>query len=130
MRFGFLGFPFLGVSFFVFGLAVFAIWIYSIIHALKSKLSTAEKLLWVIIIVALNILGSIIYFVFAKSMHGNMKSSKKFKGKKLRRSKKNKVIAGVCGGIGEYLDVDPTVIRLVWVVFTLFSGAGLGSGSA
>lgn len=45
--------------------------------------------------------------------------------KKLLRSK-NRVIAGVCGGIGEYLDVDPTVIRLLWVFITIFSGIGLG----
>ena len=31
------------------------------------------------------------------------------------------MIAGVCGGIGEYLGVDPTVIRLIWVLFTLLS---------
>ena len=50
----------------------------------------------------------------------------KFKGKKLLRSKKNRIIAGVCGGIGEYLGVDPTVVRLLWVVFTLISlGVGI-----
>jgi phage shock protein C len=46
--------------------------------------------------------------------------------KKLMRSKRNRIIAGVCGGIGEYLDVDPTVIRVVWVVLTIISvGAGI-----
>jgi len=50
----------------------------------------------------------------------------KVKGKKLLRSKKNRVIAGVCGGIGEYLGIDPTLIRLVWILFTLLSaGAGI-----
>ena len=47
------------------------------------------------------------------------------KTKKLFRSKKNKVIAGVCGGIGEYFNVDPVLIRLLWVVFTLIGGAGI-----
>lgn len=37
--------------------------------------------------------------------------------KKLYRSETNRKIAGVCGGIGEYLDVDPTIIRLIAVVF-------------
>ena len=46
---------------------------------------------------------------------------KNFKGKKLLRSKKNRMIAGVCGGIGEYLKIDPTVIRVLWVIFTLIS---------
>jgi phage shock protein C len=46
--------------------------------------------------------------------------------KKLTRSKKNRIIAGVCGGIGKYLDVDPTVIRVIWVVLTIISvGAGV-----
>ncbi len=36
--------------------------------------------------------------------------------KKLYRSKKDRVFAGVCGGIGEYLGVDPTVIRLLAVI--------------
>ena len=35
------------------------------------------------------------------------------------------MLAGVCGGLGAYMDVDPTVIRLIWVVFTLVS-CGLG----
>ena len=33
--------------------------------------------------------------------------------KKLYRSGKDKILGGVCGGIGEYLDVDPTIIRLL-----------------
>ena len=44
--------------------------------------------------------------------------------KKLVRSKNNRMICGVCGGIGDYLNVDPTVIRLVAVVLGL-SGSGL-----
>ena len=39
--------------------------------------------------------------------------------KKLYRSEKNKMIAGVCGGIGEYFDVDPTIIRLAWAVLSV-----------
>lgn len=39
--------------------------------------------------------------------------------KKLYRSAVNKTICGVCGGIGEYLGVDPTVVRLVFVVLGL-----------
>jgi len=45
--------------------------------------------------------------------------------KHLYRSDKNKVLGGVCGGLGEYLDIDPTVIRLVWVLFSLVS-MGIG----
>jgi phage shock protein C len=41
--------------------------------------------------------------------------------RRLTRSKKYKMIAGVCGGIAEYLDVDPTVVRVVYVLFTVVS---------
>ena len=45
--------------------------------------------------------------------------------KKLCRSATDKKLGGVCGGIAEYLDVDATVIRLAWALFTLLGGAGL-----
>lgn len=38
----------------------------------------------------------------------------------------NRMVCGVCGGIGEYLSIDPTVIRLLWVIFSIASfGTGL-----
>lgn len=37
--------------------------------------------------------------------------------KRLYRSRKNRVIAGICGGIGEYLDIDPVIIRILVAVF-------------
>jgi phage shock protein C len=46
-------------------------------------------------------------------------------GKQLYRSRRNRIIAGICGGIGEYLGVDPTVIRLLWVLFVFAGGAGV-----
>ncbi len=45
--------------------------------------------------------------------------------KKLRRSSSNKVIAGVCGGIGTYFGFDPVAVRIALVLFTLFGGAGV-----
>jgi len=46
--------------------------------------------------------------------------------KRLYRSKKNGIIAGVCAGMGEYLGIDVTVIRLLWILFTFLSiGAGI-----
>lgn len=45
--------------------------------------------------------------------------------KKLYRSETDKVIAGVCGGLGEYLDIDPVLVRILFVVFTLAGGSGL-----
>ena len=43
----------------------------------------------------------------------------------LYRSEENKVIAGVCGGIGEYLGIDPTIVRLGFVALSLLAGGGL-----
>jgi len=48
---------------------------------------------------------------------------------KLYRSKKNRIIAGVCGGIGEYFKVDPTLIRLLWLLISIVS-AGVGGAIA
>lgn len=45
--------------------------------------------------------------------------------KKLYLSDVNKKIGGVCGGIGEYFDIDPTLVRLAWVIFSLLWGAGI-----
>ena len=45
--------------------------------------------------------------------------------RKLYKSNQNKMIAGVCGGLGEFFDVDPTLIRLLWVIFALAAGSGL-----
>lgn len=39
--------------------------------------------------------------------------------KKLYRSEKDRMIAGVCGGLADYFDVDPVVVRLLWVAVTL-----------
>ena len=45
--------------------------------------------------------------------------------KRLYRSRKDKVLGGVCGGIAEYFQIDPVLVRLLWVIFILIS-MGLG----
>ena len=45
--------------------------------------------------------------------------------KRLYRSKNEKKIAGVCGGMAEYFNIDPTLIRLAWVIFGLTFGTGI-----
>ncbi len=44
--------------------------------------------------------------------------------KKLTRDTRNKMLGGVCSGIGNYFGVDPTIVRVVWVLLAL--GAGFG----
>ena len=45
--------------------------------------------------------------------------------KRLQRSRTERMIAGVCGGIAEYFEVDPTLVRLVWVAVSLMAGTGI-----
>jgi phage shock protein PspC (stress-responsive transcriptional regulator) len=45
-------------------------------------------------------------------------------GRRLYRSRTDRKIAGVCGGLAEYLGIDPVIPRILWVVLAL--GAGLG----
>lgn len=44
--------------------------------------------------------------------------------KRLTKSN-NKMLAGVCAGIAEYSDLDPNVVRLLWVLFCLLGGSGI-----
>jgi phage shock protein C len=46
--------------------------------------------------------------------------------KRLYRSRKDRILGGICGGLGEHTDIDPSLIRLVWIVFSLVSmGTGI-----
>ena len=45
--------------------------------------------------------------------------------KRLYRSKDNRMLCGVCGGIAEYFDIDPTLVRLGWALFCALGGSGI-----
>jgi phage shock protein C len=45
--------------------------------------------------------------------------------KRLYKSNTNKMLCGVCGGIAEYFNIDPTLVRLGWVIFSLAGGSGV-----
>lgn len=45
--------------------------------------------------------------------------------RKLFRSKRNRMIAGVCGGLGYYFDIDPTIMRLLFILLMLAFGSTL-----
>ena len=45
--------------------------------------------------------------------------------KKLMRSREDRWFAGVCGGLGHYFGIDPTVIRVLFVLFSVFVGGGI-----
>ena len=46
-------------------------------------------------------------------------------GKRLYRSTKDRMVAGVCAGVGDYFKIDPTLVRLVFVLLALAGGPGL-----
>ena len=45
--------------------------------------------------------------------------------KRLYKSNENKMVEGVCGGIAEYFGIDPTLVRLGWVLFCALGGSGI-----
>jgi len=47
------------------------------------------------------------------------------KKKKLLKSKNNVLIDGVCAGVAKYFDLDPTVVRVGWVIFCCLGGSGI-----
>ncbi len=50
---------------------------------------------------------------------------KSIAAKKLYLSNKDKKIAGVCGGVAQYLGIDPTIVRLVWLLLAFAGGFGI-----
>ncbi len=48
-------------------------------------------------------------------------------GKKLYKSRNDKKLSGVCAGIAEYFGIDPTLVRLLWAVITVFSAVVAGT---
>jgi phage shock protein C len=53
-----------------------------------------------------------------------MQKGETMEARKLYRSERNRMICGVCGGIGEFLNVDATLVRLIWAIM-VFSGPGV-----
>lgn len=45
--------------------------------------------------------------------------------KRIYRVKDGKMLAGVCGGVAEYFNLDPTVVRILWALVAWFAGAGI-----
>lgn len=61
----------------------------------------------------------------AKAKVSSKVTSNNPKFKQLFRSLDNKMLGGVCGGIAEYFEIDPSLVRLIFVVITLLGGSGL-----
>ena len=88
--------------------------------------ATLVRLAWVVLsIVPGGIIGGVIAYAVAWAIvpPATPGAADQASARRLRRSATNVRVAGVCAGIGEYFDVDPTIVRLVWAVLTLVPGA-------
>jgi len=120
LRFLLLGLPALLFVVLGFAIVLLAFWIWTLVDCITSKKQTTDKLIWVIIIFFFSFIGALLYWLF-----GRRKQTFTIKGKHLYRSKKNRIIAGVCGGLGEYFNINPVIIRLLWLLFVFYGGSGI-----
>ncbi|WP_455620254.1 PspC domain-containing protein [Eisenbergiella sp.] len=56
--------------------------------------------------------------------NGGYSNSGRQPGRRLSKSTTNKMVCGVCAGIAEYFNWDPTIIRIIWIAASIFLGAG------
>ncbi|MGH2399801.1 MAG: PspC domain-containing protein [bacterium] len=87
---------------------------------------TLVRLAWVILsIVPGAIIGGVIAYALAWIIlpEAGVSEPRPIAGRRLLRSSSDRRIAGVCGGLAEYLGVDSTVVRLAWVVLSIYPGA-------
>ncbi len=120
-----------------FGAIVLGLFIWALIDCLSSKRDSTEKLLWILIIILFNVLGSILYLAIGRRNQVSTSNTKKYNTKsssaksgrgkkKLERDTSNMMLEGVCSGFAKYFDMDVTIIRLLWVLMTFMtSGSGI-----
>ncbi len=86
------------------------------------------RLIFVILSIAGAVIGGVIVYVAAWILmpEGEDQPVPAADRRVLRRSTTDKQIAGVCGGLAEYFQVDVTAVRLVWVILSVFCGAVIG----
>ena len=75
---------------------------------------------WIMSVAAGLAIGYFVYQMIVSSKNGESRTTGR-----IHKSTKDKKIAGVCGGIGEYFGIDPTLIRLGFVALSLLAGGGL-----
>jgi phage shock protein PspC (stress-responsive transcriptional regulator) len=86
------------------------------------------RLLFVILSIAGAIVGGVIVYLAAWLImpEGDSQSAPAADKRVLRRSTTDRQIAGVCGGLAEYFQVDVTAVRLVWIIASIFCGVIIG----
>ncbi len=94
--------------------------IYSILYYIETNL---YFIFWFVLFIGYIVLLLRLYF--EKPVKIRSVVMKRDMNKRLYRSGRNKILGGVCGGIAEYLKIDPVIIRLLWVVAALTWGSGV-----
>jgi phage shock protein PspC (stress-responsive transcriptional regulator) len=87
---------------------------------------TVVRLAWVVLsIVPGGFIGGVVAYIAAWAImpDASVPAGVDADARRLSRSRVDRKIAGVCGGLAEYLGADPTVVRLVWAVLTVVPGA-------
>lgn len=72
------------------------------------------------------IIGGLIAYALAAMVMPTGHATRTVLGRRLRRSTSDARVAGVCGGLAEYLGVDPTLVRVGWIVLSVLPGAVIG----
>ena len=89
---------------------------------------TLVRLAWVALSIVPGVLigGLVAYGVAWLFLPVGQRDNAGYSGKTLLRSTTDRRVGGVCGGIAEYLDVDTTMVRVLWVVLSIYPGAVIG----
>lgn len=88
---------------------------------------TLLRVIWVLVVIFTGIFPGVVAYLVAWMVipegSATQATAEADSGRRLYRSVKDRKLGGVCGGLAEYLDADPTIIRLVWALLTIFPGA-------
>ncbi|PIO00386.1 hypothetical protein COT72_01625 [archaeon CG10_big_fil_rev_8_21_14_0_10_43_11] len=113
-----VSFPFFPATLLFVVLLAFLIWAWALADVLRSHLRAEEKMLWFAIIIILSVLGVLAYVLLA-----DRKKKRKrlffWKNKPLYRSKKDRYLAGIAGGMAKRFKLDPLLVRILWLALTL-----------
>lgn len=104
----------------ILGLIIF--WIAGIVSCVQSRMSSNDKLLWLLIILFLNALGSLVYFVVRPDKNLSVGKRSKQRDEKLTRNTENAVFGGVFAGMADYWHVDVLALRILFIVLVFATG--------
>jgi phage shock protein C len=116
---------------FVFGILLVVIGVFLLFKELEifhdfRFFNISFSMLWGLLLVVLGAFLLLSSKKSSKTSENSDTSQQSFGNKKLYRSKSDRMISGVCSGIAKYFDIDPSIVRLLWVLATFISvGIGL-----